>query len=410
MLVDEFQDTNPAQLEILKLLVGQPEKGSSFWICGDDWQAIFAFTRASVGNLLSFGKFFPQASQMVLDVNYRSTPQILQACQQLMGHNLKKIDKELTTVNPAGEEIRLINAESEEDETLHLVNEIMTLVGRKQFSYRDLAVLYRTNFQSRVVEEAFAKNKIPYRIEGGQNFFQRHEVRALLDYLALLTNPLSEAGDEALRHIINIPNRCLGRSFLKDLENYSLREGVHLYQGLKTMPLDIPYIKRNVKALVKLIDPLTRKVKKMEPDELLYLLREALDYDRYVTEDEVPSLDDLKLANLNQLQMAAARFSDIGAFLSYTQKFDEETGNDPEGVALMTIHKAKGLEFPVVFLIGLMDGPLPHKHGNLEKERRICFVAMSRAMKLLYVSYSGTYLGKEVEPSPFLTEMGLSVD
>ena len=408
LLVDEYQDTNPAQIEIFRHLMDEPgnENGSSFWVCGDDWQSIFAFTGASVGNILNFQRMFPDSKTVILNLNYRSTPQILKACQNLIQHNVKKIDKTLETHNPDGEDVIVLESSTEETEALNMVNEIKDLVGRRHYIYRNIAVLYRANFQSRVIEEVFSQHKIPYHIENGLNFYNRHEVKVLLDYLRVISDPESEIGDEALLSILNVPNRYIGRKFIKDLEEYSGKKNLHFYQGLKSMPIELPYIRKNVKDLVKFLDPLVEDSENLEPAELINLLRTSLDYDRYITDEDIPSPDDVKIANINQLQLSATRYSDIKSFLNYTETFkDESVSDNKKGVNLMTIHKAKGLEFPVIFLVGLVEGIMPSKKGDQEEERRICFVGISRAMNLLYLSYSYSYLGTSVRKSIFLDEI-----
>jgi DNA helicase-2/ATP-dependent DNA helicase PcrA len=406
VLVDEFQDTNPAQMEILKLLVGNTNGNeSSFWICGDDWQSIYAFTGASIGNILNFHKAFPNARQFVLDLNYRSTPQILKVCQNLISHNTRKIEKTLQTNNQGGDEVIILTAMNEEDESVRIVNEIRDLVEAKGFAHKEIAVLYRANSQSRVIEEAFSQYEIPYHIENGMNFYQRHEVKTLLDYLRLIIDPNSEDGDEALRCVINTPNRYIGRSFMSELEAYAGHGDLHLYPALKSMRIEVPYIKKYAREFIGLLDPLMMDAKKMEPAELIHILREGLDYDRYITDDDIPGPDDSRIENINQLQIAANRYKDVASLLNYTDTFREEISHDKDGVHLMTIHRAKGLEFPVVFLIGMVDGILPNKQGDIEEERRIAFVGMSRAMKLLYLSHSHNYLGRAAKRSPFLEEI-----
>ena len=404
VLVDEFQDINPAQGEILKTLINGSNH-QSFWVCGDDWQSIYAFTGASVGNILNFTKTFEGSKLFILNLNYRSTPQILNACQNLIQHNKRKIEKTLTTHNPDGEDVIVLESSSEEGEALSLVNEIVELVGNYGLSYKDIAVLYRANFQSRVIEEVFSQHKVPYHIENGLNFYNRSEIRVILDYLRLISIPDSEEGDEALRHVINIPNRYIGRKFLQELEEFSGKKNFHLYQGLKSMGIDLPYVRKNVKELIGFLDHLIDYANNMTPSEIIGTLRSGLDYDRYCTDEDIPSPDDQKIMNLNQLQLAAARYSNIESFLQYTDSFQDEMVNDKEGVSLMTIHKAKGLEFPVVFVIGLVEGIIPTKKGDIEEERRIAFVAISRAMRLLYLSYSHTYLGQPAKKSIFLDEI-----
>jgi len=404
ILVDEYQDINPAQGEILKILANGFNT-QSFWVSGDDYQAIYSFMGASAGHILNFTKIFEGAKLFILSLNYRSTPQILQACTNLIQHNRKKIEKTLTTQNPEGEDVIVLESSNEEGEALSLINEIAELVGNYGFSYKDIAVLYRANFQSRVVEEVFSQHKIPYHIENGLNFYNRSEIKVLLNYLRLISNPDSEEGDEALRSIINIPNRYIGRKFLQELEEFSGKKNLRLYQGLKSIGIDLPYVRKNVKELIGLLDPLMDYVGNMSPSEIIGTLRSSLDYDRYVSDEDIPSPDDQKIMNLNQLQLAATRYPNIPSFLQYTDSFQDEMVNDKEGVSLMTIHKAKGLEFPVVFVIGLVEGIIPTKKGDLEEERRIAFVGISRAMRLLYLSHSRTYLGQPAKKSIFLDEI-----
>ena len=412
ILVDEFQDTNPAQLELLKVLIDEKSlgNGSSFWVCGDDWQSIYAFMGASVSNLLKFKEMFPDSKQFVLNLNYRSTPQILKGCQNLITHNIKKIDKTLTTNNDNGDDIIFLECSTEQDEALNIVTEIKDLVESRGYAYKDIAILYRANFQSRVIEESFSEHKIPYHIENGMNFYQRHEIKVLLDYMRLINSPETDEGDEALLHVINIPNRYLGRTFANELQDHAAKKGIHLYQALKETRSKVYYIKKSVKEFIEFMDPLIADSKNIEPSELIYILRTSLDYDKYVTEDDMPSPDDVKIANLNQLQIAANKLSDIDSFIKYTETFDSQASNDDEGVSLMTIHKSKGLEFPVVYLIGMIDLIMPTKRGDIEEERRICFVGISRAMKLLYLCHSQTYLGQKVRKSIFLEEIqGLKI-
>jgi DNA helicase-2/ATP-dependent DNA helicase PcrA len=404
ILVDEYQDINPAQGEILKTLINE-SNDQSFWVCGDDWQSIYGFTGASVGNILNFTKNFQDSKLFILNLNYRSTPQILTACQNLIQHNQRKIEKTLKTHNRDGEGVIVLEASSEEGEALNLVNEVLELVGNYDFTHKDIAVLYRANFQSRVIEEVFSQHKIPYHIENGLNFYNRHEIKVLLDYLRLILSPDSEMGDEALRSVINIPNRYIGRKFIQELEEFSGKKNLHLYQGLKSMGIDLPYIRKNVKELIGLLDHLIDYAGNMSPSEMIGTLRSTLDYDRFVSDEDIPSPDDVKIANLNQLQLSAARYANIESFLKYTDSFQEEMVNDKSGVSLMTIHKAKGLEFPVVMVIGMIQGILPTKKGDIEEERRICFVAISRAMRLLYLSYSHAYLNQPVKKSIFLDEI-----
>ena len=389
IMVDEFQDSNPVQFELLRLLIRDNTAGdpSSFWVAGDDAQSIYSFTGASVGNILNFQTMFPGSRQFILDLNYRSTPQILRACQNLIQYNVKQIQKDLKTDNADGDDVVVLEASNEETEARGVVNEIVDLVERRGCQYKDIAVLYRANFQSRYVEETFLQNKIPYHIQNGQTFYDRREVRCLLDYLRVIHAPDSDEGDEALLNILNVPVRYVSNAIKDQLKSFSKERGIRYYQGLKSMIITAPYVRKNIKALVAFMDPLIEKAESLEPVQVIQQVRSTFDYDRAIVDEDIPSPDDVKINNINQLQLAATRYSTIGTFLEYTDSFqDEAVADDKEGVSLMTVHKAKGLEFPVVFVIGLVEGLMPSGKGNLEEERRICFVAISRAMHLLFVS------------------------
>lgn len=404
LLIDEYQDTNPLQVEILKQLINN-QRESSFWVCADDCQSIYSFTGASVGNILNFDRVFQNSRQFILDTNYRSSPEILNCCQRLIDHNTKKIDKVLRTENATGAQATVIGATNEEDEALQLVNEIMGLTEPGDYQFKDIAVLYRANSLSRPIEDGFKQHEIPYHIENGASFYQRREVKVLLDYLRFINDPDSDDGDDALRTIVNIPNRYVGKTFMNGLEGFSNKRNVHLYQGLKTMPIEVPYLRKFIKEFVCLIDPLIQDVDQLEPAEIIHILRDGLDYDRYISDDDIPSPDDSKIENINQLQLVAAKYKDISALLNYTETFKEENSNNKDGVALMTVHKSKGLEFPVVFVIGMTEGVMPNKQGEIEEERRICFVGISRAMNLLYLTYPQNYMGKNATRSRFLEEI-----
>jgi len=341
------------------------------------------------------------STQFILNMNYRSTPEILDACVNLIKHNVKKIDKDLNTHNTNGRPVIVIEAANEDDEAVQIVNEIKNLC--LEYSYNDIAILYRANSQSRVIEEALAKHDIPYRIENGMTFFEKYEVKPLLDYLKLIQDPNSSDGDDALKSIINIPNRYIGRRFIGQLEEFAHHEG--LYAALKKMPVEVPYLKANIREFTRMVDSLVKRKDDIEPVDMIGMIRDTTEYDKWVMEDEIPSPDDDKLESLDQLQMVAAKYHDIPSLLNYTDSFRQQNRKSDDGISLMTIHKAKGLEFPVVFCIGLVDGILPNCQGDIEEERRIAFVGISRAMRLLYLSYSTTRRGKPAVISPFLEEI-----
>jgi DNA helicase-2/ATP-dependent DNA helicase PcrA len=388
-------------MALLEKLVGG-NHGSSFYVTGDDWQSIFSFTGADVSNILNFKDMYPQSHQFILDTNYRSTPQILAACLNLIKHNVKKIDKELNTHNENGQEVMIIEGTNEEDEATKIVDEIQLL--QAEYPYRDIAILYRANSQSLVIEEALLKRKIPYHIENGMTFYEKPEVKALLDYLRLIHDPNSTEGDDALKSALFIPNRYVSRRFISQIEEYA-GSNKHLYQVLKTMPVDIPYLRNNIRNFIRLIDSMMEIKDMTEPSEMIMMLRGALNYDKWITDNNEQRPDDDLIANLDQLQMAAAKYHDIPSLLNYTDSFREQRQGSDDGVSLMTVHKAKGLEFTVVFVIGFVDGVLPNAMGDIEEERRVAFVGISRAMKLLYLSYSSKHMGKAAKVSPFLAEI-----
>jgi len=402
ILVDEYQDTNPAQVAVLNLLAGRGER-SSLWVCGDDWQSIFSFTGARVENILHFAERHPQSQRFILDVNYRSTPQILAACQNLISHNERKIDKTLNTFNPPGENVIVFTARTETDEAGKVVAKIRDLVEAGAFTYRDIAVLYRANSQSGALEEAFSKQDIPYRIESEASFYHRYEVGVLLQYLKIVEAPDTFDADEAVKAVINVPNRYVGRMFIRQLETYAEANNLHLYPALKQMPPTGGRIDHGVRAFVALIEGLIEERSLLGPAGLIERIRSILDLDRRLVEELAEPVD-VPLESLDQLQMTAGRYREVSEFLQYADAVRNSSGTDEQGVTLSTIHKAKGLEFAAVFVIGMVEGVMPNVNGDLEEERRIAFVAMSRAMKRLYLSWSASCSGRPAVPSSFIAE------
>lgn len=406
VLIDEFQDTNPIQLSLLKLLISENQENSSFWVCGDDHQSIYSFAGASVGNILNFKTMFPMSEQFILDLNFRSTKKIVQACSNLASHFKRQITKNFRTENPEGDDVIVLESSNEVTESMALVREITDLVERKKYLHKEIAVLYRANFQSLYPEEAFLQNKIPFFIQGGQNFYNRREVKILLDYLRVINDPDSDEADEALLNILNAPVRYVSNMEKEELKEFCIKKGIHLYQGLKSTEFDKVFVRKNIHDFIDLMDPLIEFVETLGPAEILKLLRNRLDYDRFIVDEDIPTIDDIVIENLNQLQLSAARYDDIATFLEYTDSFkDSKISEDRNGVSLMTIHKSKGLEFRAVFVIGMVENLLPSAKGNIEEERRICFVAISRAMDLLFLSYQLSYLNQASKKSIFIDEI-----
>lgn len=407
VLIDEYQDTNRAQLEIVKILIDGSGVRSLF-VVGDDSQTIYSFTGASIDNVIHFKKTFPDAQEFRLTLNYRSTPQILNACRNLISYNKKKIDKDLVTANDNGEKIILMDAASGEDEAQLIANEIKGLSARS-FAYKDMVILYRANFQSRAIEESLLKENIPYRLESGQNFYQRREIRCLIDYLQVINDPYSDKGDKALLNILNVPNRYLGNRFKQDLVHYAANNAMHLIDALGKMPCSIAFEQKNAKEFNHLVDILQREAIDLTPSETLGLIRSVLDYDNKITESDILQPDDPKIANIEQLQQVAEKHDNLSSFLEYVGKFQQQqkdkVPSNGKEVRLMTIHKSKGMEFQIVFIAGMVDNILPMGKGDLEEERRIAYVGMSRASAMLHLSYAHQYNGRAAQISPFLNEI-----
>jgi DNA helicase II / ATP-dependent DNA helicase PcrA len=402
ILVDEYQDTNPVQLEILKLLI---KEDSSFFVVGDDHQSIYGFAGASVGNILNFKTMFPLSEQFILDLNFRSTKKIVQACSNLAQHFKRQIHKDFRTDNVEGEDVVVLESSNENTEALSVVNEIMDLVMRRSYEFKDIAVLYRCNFQSLPVEEVFLQHKIPFFIQGGQNFYSRREIKILLDYLRVIMNPDSDESDESLLKILNTPVRYFSNALKSQLKEYCQNRNIHLYQGLKSGNMGSAFVQKNIRTFIDIMDPLIAQ-DTLSPSEVLVLLRNKLDYDRFIVDEDLPVIDDVLIENLNSLVLSSTRYQTIESFLKYTDSFEDSSiSKDKNGVQLMTIHKSKGLEFRVVFVIGLIENLLPSKKGNLEEERRICFVGISRAKELLFLSYPLSYLNQDSKKSQFIEEI-----
>lgn len=404
ILVDEFQDTSPAQAAVIRLLYdGAP--GSSLWVCGDDWQSIYSFNGASVGNLLEFRNIFPGAAIFTLPENYRSTPQILDACRNLIRHNRRSMEKPLLPVCPPGPPVLVIESESEEDEAAVIASEILTRRAEGR-AWGDMAVLYRSNYQSRVIEECFERFGIPYRTERGADFYRRPEVSTLIDLLRYIEDRDSEEGDRALRRVLESPRIGVGKRFSRIVAQSDFEGEVPFRRGIRESEIPDHRVRRRVEMLSGTLDFLAAESQLIPPAELIGKLRAALNYDRSFTGDEVPGPDDARVQNINQLQLAAVKYTSLRDFLAFTGRMERATGPDRnQGVRLMTVHRSKGLEFPVVFVAGMVEGVLPARKGDLEEERRVCFVAISRAGSELILSVSRTHLGRLTTPSLFVDEI-----
>ena len=392
--VDEFQDTNEAQFRLVELLSG---KRRNIMVVGDDDQSIYKFRGATVENILHFDRKYPDAQVIKLEQNYRSTRRILAAANAVISHNRDRHPKALWSAAEEGEPIVLAERDTQEEEAEYILNKIMEMVVHRKRRYRDFAVLYRLNELSRTLESAFAKSGIPYRVLGGQRFYDRKEIRDLIAYLAVIANGRD---NQKLKRIINEPKRKIGPGTVDAAEAIALREGVPMLTVLSESGLHDALRKAapRLTEFVRMIDGL-RTLAASEPvSELIRAVLERTGYGRMLEEEgeegatRRDSVAELISASIEYEKRAGATASLTGfleevALVSDVDKYDESA----DAVVLMTIHSAKGLEFPVVFLTGMEEGIFPGTQcliepEELSEERRLAYVAITRAKEALYLT------------------------
>ena len=406
VLVDEFQDTNSAQYRLVKLLAAQH---TNLCVVGDDDQAIYGWRGADVRHMLSFQQDFPGASLIKLEQNYRSTQVILDAANGVIAENARRLGKTLFTARPGGEPVTLLAAADERDEAEWLAAELARRAAGADVPYEGMAILYRTNAQSRPLEEAFRFRGIPYRLVGAVSFYERREVKDVLAYLRLIANP---ADDEAFVRIVNVPRRGIGDASLSQLLRTATQWGRPLLETARAAEriADLrPNVREAFQALARLIDELRARVADADPATALEQVIAAVGYGPYLADEGPEGIE--RLENVQELIAGAAAWAetavdegDEGGATSSIERYltqaalvtsaDQGTG-DPTGVTLMTVHMAKGLEWPVVTLAGLEDGLFPlaraaAEPGGLEEERRLCYVGLTRAREKLYLSWART--------------------
>ena len=419
VLVDEFQDTNAIQYAWLRVLTG--DTGIPFAV-GDDDQSIYRWRGARVEHLNKFQKDYPNAQIVKLEQNYRSTGTILKAANAIIKNNRSRLSKELWTEGADGDPIRLYNAYNERDEADFVVGRIQEWVSQGN-QRSETAVLYRSNAQSRVFEEAMLRANIPYLVYGGLRFFERAEIKDTLAYLRLMAN---RADDPSLERIINLPTRGIGARTVGTIREYARANAITLWDAARTNAGNqLPGRAANaVQAFLTLIDSL-------RADTAGLVLHEQVDYviqnsgliDHY--KKEPPEKAETRIENLAELVSAAREFDGAGsdeelppleAFLSHAVLESGDTQGDAweDCVQLMTLHSVKGLEFPIVFMTGMEDGLFPHHRSlddpdGLEEERRLCYVGTTRAMTQLYLSYAEQRrlygVDSAAQPSRFIREI-----
>ena len=406
LLVDEFQDTNTIQYAWLKVLAGDR---NNLTVVGDDDQSIYGWRGAKIENIQKFSTDFPQAETIRLEQNYRSSGTILKAANGLISQNAGRLGKSLWTAGDDGDVIQLYAGFNEIDEARFIVERIKQWF-RDGNSYADAAILYRSNAQSRVLEEALLRSQVPYRIYGGQRFFERAEIRNALAYLRLLSQRDSDA---AFERVVNTPTRGIGDRTVDEIRRTARTEGTSLWraaQKLSEAPGVNARTRNAIKGFVDLIDALDEQTMEMALPELVEVVVQDSGLAAY-HEKERGEAGQARLENLAELVSAARTFdpeddpmfaddnseemSILDEFLSHAALEAGEGQGDPHEacVQMMTLHSAKGLEFPLVFLGGMEEGLFPHmmsleEPGRLEEERRLCYVGITRAMKQLYLTYA----------------------
>lgn len=429
VLVDEFQDTNAVQYAWLRLLVGDEDK---MMVVGDDDQSIYGWRGARIENIRQFSVDFPKSVTVKLEQNYRSTATILNAANAVIANNPDRLGKELRTDGSDGEPIQLYSAFNEMDEARFISDRISEAVNKGK-SRSDIAILYRSNAQSRNLEEALLREGIPYRIYGGQRFFERAEVKNALAYLRLVSSPHD---DTSLERVINIPARGVGEKTVEKLREAARTQEVSLWQAVKNTIANKAIGGKAGRSLAEFIDLIETLGVAGDDQDLGELADNVITRTGLVEHHEkekgekgrarVENLEELVTAcrnfNFDELDIDESDLDDetgamntLDAFLANAALESGENQADQfaDSVQMMTLHSAKGLEFPVVFLAGLEEGLFPHKmsldEGNLEEERRLCYVGITRAMETLFLTYAENrrLYGKDTlnRPSRFIREI-----
>src|SRR2546422_158118 len=413
VLVDEFQDTNAAQYRLVKQLATQHR---NLYVVGDDDQAIYGWRGADVRHMLAFQQAFPGTTLIKLEENYRSTQVILDAANGVIAGNVQRLGKTLFTAKQGGEPVTLLTAADERDEAEWLAEELARRAAETDVPHEGMAILYRTNAQSRALEETFRRRGIPYRLVGAVSFYERREVKDLLAYLRLLANP---ADDEAFLRIVNVPRRGIGEASLAQLIRTAARWGKPLLAVVATAER-VPDLRPNVReafaGVARLVAELRARFGETDPATVLEAVIDVVGYEQYLAEEGAEGIE--RLDNVRELVAGAAEWAEEAATdgdeageggrgegTTLLQRYltqvalvtpaDDRGSGVPNGVTLMTVHMAKGLEWPVVALAGLEDGLFPlgrtaGEPGGLEEERRLCYVGLTRAREKLYLSWART--------------------
>lgn len=393
IMVDEYQDTNTAQFKFVSLLAS---KYKNLCVVGDDDQSIYKFRGANIGNILGYEKVFPDAKVIKLEQNYRSTQNILNAANEVIKNNLGRKDKTLWTANEQGAPLHFRQFQNGYEEAEYIAGDISQKVREGNYEYKECAILYRTNAQSRLFEEKFLLANIPYKIVGGVNFYARKEIKDLLAYLKTVDNARD---DVAVRRIINVPKRGIGATTMDKVQTYAQEMGISFYDALKEAD-QIGTLGRSAVKVRPFVDFIQKFRSQTEFLSVSELLQKIIEETGYVTELEAENTEEsqARIENIDELISKAVSYEEeseeptLSGFLeevALIADIDSVDDND-DRVLLMTLHSAKGLEFPNVYLAGMEDGMFPSymtivgdDPTELEEERRLCYVGITRAMKEL---------------------------
>lgn len=429
IMIDEYQDTNNAQYRLINLVTNNDQ---NLCVVGDDWQSIYSWRGADFRNILNFERDYPKATVIKLEENYRSTKNILDAAHMVITKNEQRSDKELWTKTGAGAPVQIIQVQSEAHEGESIVTKIKSQVDLRLRSYNDFAVLYRTNAQSRNLEEVFLRYGIPYRVVGGVRFYDRKEIKDILSYIRLIYQP--EDRTSFLR-IVNVPARGIGAKSLEKFFEWANHQSLPLSQALSQVQLCTAVSGKAYKGLVELSNLISdlrtqapSSVEEVaEPSALRLRVSEFVEavikrtqYQEYLDDGSIQAGE--KIENVKELISVAKEYDAMGldnfleevALLSGLDGIDEHS----EAVTLMTLHAAKGLEFPVVFMAGMEESVFPHSRAlfdaaEMEEERRLCYVGMTRAREELYLYHANSRMlygaAQHNPPSRFLSDIDAEV-
>lgn len=397
ILVDEMQDTNKGQYEILKLL---GSTNNNMFVVGDPLQCIYEWRLAHNDYLINFNKDWIDTKVINLNINFRSTSNIVNASNTLV-KNMKETTHEfyVESVANSGEfkDPQIMSSWNEREEADDIARSIKE---NMDYDFSDIAVLTRTNFQTQALEVAFYNNQIPYDVVDGMTFYKLREIQDMLAYLRLAYN-LDD--NESFLRVYNTPNRYLGKVFLEEVRTFATKRKLSLYVSMQSFPRAYEWrYRRGIESVTDVIQRIKRR-KKYNVGELITIIRKMTQYDDYISKENTENNDECeKIENLDALVDMGKQYKSIQLFLEDVDKI-LNVKQTQTGVKLMTIHRSKGLEFPVVFVAGVSKGILPHnKNSNVDEEKRLFYVAMTRAMKELYISYSEMYGKNEAGESEFI--------